>query len=235
MLTKIKAPSSLLLAEREVPLKIRKIRGARRISLQWRPVTRDVLLTLPYYASLKEALAFAETRKRWLEQRIFEHGNAKPFADGAIIPVFGAPRTIRYAPESRGVVHEDGEELIVCGAAEFCARRLKDWLIGQAKTRIETLAQENAAKLGRRIKKIGVRDTVSRWGSCSPDGALSFSWRLIFAPAEVLEYVVCHEVAHLAELNHSRRFWKIVADLCPHHHAARTWLKRNGHGLYAYG
>jgi predicted metal-dependent hydrolase len=79
-----------------------------------------------------------------------------------------------------------------------------------------------------------VRDTTSRWGSCNTSGALSFSWRLIFAPRDVFDYVVAHEVAHLAQMNHSPRFWSVVAELAPHHEQAREWLNRYGHRLYQF-
>ncbi len=92
-----------------------------------------------------------------------------------------------------------------------------------------------AAAIGRRVAGLTVRDTRSRWGSCSPDGRLSYCWRLILTPDRVLDYVVAHEVAHLVELNHSRRFWAVVRDLCDHIAESRAWLKANGARLHRYG
>jgi predicted metal-dependent hydrolase len=85
------------------------------------------------------------------------------------------------------------------------------------------------------IERIGVRDTASRWGSCSSDGALSYSWRLIFAPAFVLDYLAAHEVAHCRELNHSARFWRVVDQLTPERRRGEAWLKANGNSLHRYG
>ncbi|HEY8013860.1 MAG TPA: M48 family metallopeptidase, partial [Dongiaceae bacterium] len=88
---------------------------------------------------------------------------------------------------------------------------------------------------GKRIRRIGVRDPRSRWGSCSPDGVLNFSWRLILAPRFVMDYVVAHEVAHLRELNHGPRFWRLAETLCPDMDRARDWLAIYGPGLHRYG
>lgn len=235
MARKTKAPRALLIAEREVPLTLKKMRGARRITLQWRPLERDALLTMPAWVSTHEALAFAETRKAWLEKLICEHGEARPFVDGAVIPVFGTSRTVRYAPGLRGVVEEQENLLLVPGAPEFCPRRLRDWLIAQAKERIGRLAEAKAGRIGQKVRRIRLGDTGSRWGSCGTNGVLSFSWRLVFAPAEVLDYVVSHEVAHLAHMNHSAAFWRVVEALCPSHRQSRDWLLTHGHTLYAYG
>ncbi|MBV8939567.1 MAG: M48 family metallopeptidase, partial [Alphaproteobacteria bacterium] len=124
--------------------------------------------------------------------------------------------------------------LLVAGEPDFVPRRVRDWLKAEARREIARRAEAHAEALGCRIRRITLRDTVSRWGSCSSDGRLSFSWRLMLAPAEVLEYVVAHEVAHLREMNHSAAFWRIVAQRCPYHAEARAWLKRHGAQLYRY-
>jgi predicted metal-dependent hydrolase len=89
--------------------------------------------------------------------------------------------------------------------------------------------------LGVEFRRISVRDQTSRWGSCSSTGVLSYSWRLIFAPPFVLEYLAAHEVAHLVEMNHSRRFWRLVEHICPHVGRAKTWLDAHGGDLHRYG
>jgi predicted metal-dependent hydrolase len=85
------------------------------------------------------------------------------------------------------------------------------------------------------VTRVGVRDPKSRWGSCSSTGALSFSWRLVFAPEAVVDYVVAHEVAHLVEMNHSPRFWRVVASLVADSQTPRAWLKRHRLELMSYG
>ena len=89
--------------------------------------------------------------------------------------------------------------------------------------------------IGKTVAKITLRDTSSRWGSCSRGGNLSFSWRIVFAPREVLDYLVAHEVAHLKHPHHRSSFWQTVEQLCPQYKTHRAWLKTHGAGLYAYG
>jgi predicted metal-dependent hydrolase len=114
-------------------------------------------------------------------------------------------------------------------------RRVRDHLVALAKRDFADRARALAARLGKSVTRVGVRDPKSRWGSCSSRGALSFSWRLIFAPEPVIDYVVAHEVAHLVEMNHSPRFWRVVASLVPDSAAPRAWLKRHRMELMAYG
>ncbi len=224
----------LLLRNREVPLIIKKMRSARSMTIRWRPVQANVLLTLPYYVSVQQGLAFARERREWLAQCVEEHGEPKKLAPGTRLTVLGKAYELRHAPGSRGVVQEEKGTLMVSGEAEFFARRLSDWLKVRAKAEIEIMAREYARRIDRRVKRVSVRDTTTRWGSCAEDGALSFSWRLIFAPREVMDYVVAHEVAHLAEMNHSPDFWRLVERLCPHHETARAWLNQHGQTLYVY-
>lgn len=148
---------------------------------------------------------------------------------------------IRYVEAStlgRGVVHQintpNGTELQVKGTPEHCPRRLKDWLIRSAKKDLEQRVAHHAGLLGVTYQRVSVRDQSSRWGSCSTSGTLSFSWRLIMAPPEILNYVAAHEVAHLKEMNHSRSFWSIVARLCPEYKDAETWLTEKGPELHRY-
>jgi predicted metal-dependent hydrolase len=117
----------------------------------------------------------------------------------------------------------------------FMARRVRDWLKQEARMRISELARQKATLIGKTVRQVSVRDTSSRWGSCSHAGNLSFSWRLILAPYEVFDYVVSHEVAHLQEFNHSDAFWAVVEQLSPGHERWRHWLAAHGPRLYAYG
>jgi hypothetical protein len=103
-----------------------------------------------------------------------------------------------------------------------------------ARAEVADRARRLAARIGRKLGRVGVRDTKSRWGSCSGRGNLSFSWRLVFAPEPVINYVVAHEVAHLAEMNHGPRFWRLVESLSPDSAAARAWLKRHRSRLFSY-
>jgi predicted metal-dependent hydrolase len=123
----------------------------------------------------------------------------------------------------------------VPGNPEFMARRVREWLKQQVLAEIMQCVEEKTPLLGKKPRKISLRDTSSRWGSCSSKGHLSFSWRMVLAPREVLHYLVCHELAHLAHMNHSAKFWKQVEMLCPDYRNAERWLKYHGNSLYRYG
>lgn len=129
----------------------------------------------------------------------------------------------------------DLPRICVSGGPQHGPRRLMDWLRNQAKADLTERTQQHAANLGCRAKRIAVRDQSTRWGSCSTTGTISYSWRLIFAPAEVLDYVAAHEVAHLREMNHGPRFWRLVRETMPDMQRARAWLKQNGAELHRFG
>ena len=114
-------------------------------------------------------------------------------------------------------------------------RRVSDFLVAKARKELALRARKLATRIGREVAQITVRDTRSRWGSCSGRGNLSFSWRLIFAPERVIDYVGAHEVAHLAEMNHGPRFWSLVESLSPDSAIPRAWLKRHRSRLFSYG
>jgi predicted metal-dependent hydrolase len=125
--------------------------------------------------------------------------------------------------------------LIVSGRVEHASRRLKDWLLEQARADLDASVTHHSKSLGVKARSISLRDQTSRWGSCTAGGLLSFSWRLIMAPAHVLDYVAAHEVAHLLEMNHGPRFWKHVARSMPRLEDAKRWLRSHGADLHRYG
>ncbi len=196
-----------------------------------------VVLTAPRTVGRRQATDFLIRHEGWLKARLENMPAARPFAHGAIVPVMGVPHRIEGdATRLRGLVERKDGTLVVRGAAEHLPRRLADFLKNEARREIESRARAKAAMLGRPIAAVTLRDTRSRWGSCSHTGRLAFSWRLILAPEFVLDYVVAHEVAHLAELNHGPRFWKLCAQLTQSDtKSARAWLKRHGAELHAYG
>ncbi len=126
-------------------------------------------------------------------------------------------------------------QIQVSGELDHAARRFSDWLRNEVRKDIAASVAKHAKALGCNPKRIAVRDQATRWGSCSTSGTLSFSWRLIFAPPFVLDYVAAHEVAHMREMNHSPRFWRLVKDAAPITPKARTWLKSHGAELHRFG
>ena len=209
---------------------------ARRASLRVDPANRRIVLTAPLRMARGTAVGFAETQAGWIAARLERLPERRPFVDGAEIPLFGVPHRLRHRPDARGTVWREGNEIHVAGRPEHLSRRVKDWLVGELKKELVPLVHAKAARAERPVKRISVRDTRSRWGSCGPDAALSFSWRLVFAPPEVLDYLAAHEAAHLVHLNHSARFWALARTLCDGPiEGPQAWLKKNGETLLQYG
>jgi predicted metal-dependent hydrolase len=209
---------------------------ARRVSLRVDPSHRRIVLTAPMRTSRALALQFAETQAGWIAARLKRLPQRRPFTDGAEVPLFGAPHRIRHRPDARGTVWLEGSEIHVAGRPEYLSRRLRDWLMAELRRRLPPLVHAKAETVERNVKRISVRDSRSRWGSCGPDGGLSFSWRLVFAPPEVLDYLVAHEVAHLVHMNHGPRFWALAERLCDGPmRPPQAWLKKNGETLLQYG
>ena len=218
-----------------VTLGVRRSRRARRILLRIDRNARRAELVLPLGVSVADGRRFAETKALWLRNRLALLPESLPFAPGATVPILGRDCLLVHAPAGRAGVVRDGDRLIVSGHSDFFARRVRDWLKREARRRIAGLAHAKAGRIGCKVARVSVRDQQSRWGSCSSNGNLSFSWRLILAPEEVLDYVVAHEVTHLAEMNHSPRFWELVDTLSDHAEFSRKWLRAHGPGLHAYG
>jgi predicted metal-dependent hydrolase len=220
-------------------IEIKRHAAARRYTLRVRETSRDVVLTMPPRGSLKQAKSFAEKNAEWISARLKRLPGPVPFADGAIIPLRGVPHRIAHRPGARGTVWIEsagGEKLLcVAGRSEHVARRVRDFLKQEAKRDLVAASKKYADMLGVSIRSISIRDTASRWGSCSYEGALSYSWRLVIAPAFVLDYLAAHELAHRLELNHSKRYWKIVDGIFPERERAEAWLRANGSGLHRYG
>lgn len=214
--------------------------SARRFSLRVSPATREVVVTLPPRGSIDRARAFVESHGGWIATRLEKLPDRVPFEPGESIPLRGVPHRLVHRQAARGVV-TPGEDargqpiLAIYGDPRHTARRLRDWLVAEARRDLEAAVRRHARRLGREASRLSIKDTVSRWGSCSANGWLSFSWRLVLAPPMVLDYLAAHEVAHLKEMNHSRRYWRIVEEMFPRWREAEAWLKRNGTGLHRYG
>jgi predicted metal-dependent hydrolase len=212
-----------------VAVALRRSARARRLSLRISGTDGRVTLTLPLRARLGDGLAFLREREPWLRGHLSRAPTAILPAFGTRIPLEGRP--VLLSPgEGRIALVED--RLHLPGGAEGLAGRLAAFLKATARDRIAAACDRHAAALGRPYRKLTLRDTRSRWGSCTGDGDLMFSWRLVLAPPPVLDYVAAHEVGHLAEMNHSPAFWAVVERLCPDHEGSRDWLRREGAGLH---
>lgn len=189
-------------------------------------------LSLPAGASRAEAVAFAEARADWIRRHIAALAPPEMIRPGAELPVEGcAMRVVRGV---RTGIDDMRGEIVVSERVRQVGGAVAGCLKARARDRLTDASDRHAAALGRRYARITLRDPRSRWGSCAPDGGLMYSWRLILAPPDVLDYVAAHEVAHLLEMNHSPRFWAAVEALCPHYRGPRGWLRREGAGLHRY-
>jgi len=218
-----------------IEIQVKRSRRARRMLLRLDAAGDGFHLTLPPFASLDEAASFVRGQARWMAERLAAVPPRIPFSDGAGVPVQGETLIIRHAGGGGRPVTRLGSELVVTGDPAHLRRRVRDYLVGLARAEITSQAQAFGAALQRPIRRIVLRDPVTRWGSCSVSGALSLSWRLILMPDCVLRYVVAHEVAHLVELNHGPRFWAQVDRLVPDAAYCRDWLHNYGQHMLRYG
>ncbi|UYN95004.1 MAG: M48 family metallopeptidase [Enhydrobacter sp.] len=236
--TPLADPEELVIVHAGESLPVTFVRNprARRASLRVDAARRRIVLTAPPRMSRATAVGFAEAQAGWIAARLERLPIRRPFVDGGELPLFGAPHLIRHRPESRGTVWREGNEIHVAGRQEHLPRRLKDWLAAEIRRELPPRVRVKAARVDRPVKRITIRDTRSRWGSCGPDASMSFSWRLVFAPLHVVDYLVAHEVAHLVHLNHGPRFWALAEELCDGPmEQAHAWLKANGESLLQYG
>lgn len=220
------------LGQPPIDVTLRRSARARRLSLRVSGLDGKVSLTLPGNSSLRQAEAFLEEKERWIRKHINQAVVSRPVAVGRAVPVEGRKRVIVEGPGKRVQLTDD--HLIVPQGQERAGRRACAFLKTMARDRLDAASVEYAAQLGRSFGKITLRDTRSRWGSCTSEANLMFSWRLILAPPEILRYVAAHEVAHLAEMNHSPAFWAEVAGLMPDYQTPRKWLKKNGMHLHSF-
>lgn len=215
-----------------VEVHLKRSARARRFSLRVSRLDGKVTLSMPVRAREGEALAFLKGNEDWLRQTLsaMPGPTVQAVGPGTAIQVEGDPLVL--TPASGRGVRAEGGLLLVPGSPETMGPRVAAWLKVLARDRLATASSHYAGLVGRRYTSLAIRDTRSRWGSCSPDGRLMYSWRLIMAPPAVLDYVAAHEVAHLVELNHSPAYWRVVTGICPDWKDHRAWLKTHGNTLH---
>ncbi|MYA88294.1 MAG: M48 family metallopeptidase [Boseongicola sp. SB0662_bin_57] len=209
---------------------VRRSARARRLSLRVSNLDGRVTLTMPAGMNLRTAQDFAEKKARWIASAV--EGRPCPILVdvGVEIPVEGKSRMVVSGSVSTARF-ADGAVVAPAGnAAHAVMALLKDL----ARERLAAAAQRHSRAIGRDFRRLTLKDTRSRWGSCSAEGNLMFSWRLILAPPDVLDYVAAHEVGHLRHMDHSRAFWSVVGAICPNYQVSRNWLRREGAGLHRY-
>ncbi|KOF15452.1 hypothetical protein AC244_23270 [Ensifer adhaerens] len=224
-------------AGKMLPLTIRQNSRATRMTLRIEPGGRALKLTIPQGLADREVTAFLNRHQGWLMTKLARFSGESQLEEGGSILIRGVAHRIERTGKIRGltetVIVGDDAILRVSGGEEHLRRRIVDFLKKEARHDLDRLVAVYAGRIGRRPKSLSLKDTRSRWGSCSADGALSFSWRIVMAPPKVIAYLAAHEVAHLQEMNHGPDFWALCEKLCPDTNDAKRWLRRNGTMLHA--
>lgn len=213
-----------------VEITLRRSARSRRFSLRVSRVDGRVTLSLPLRARETDAMEFARAQEGWLRAALARLPPSALVGIGSVVPVEG--RLLRLAAGPGRSLRIEGDQLLVPGDPAQAGARVQAWLKAMARDRLVAASDHYAGLVGRKVARVSLRDTRSRWGSCTADGALMYSWRLVMAPPPVLAYVAAHEVAHLLEMNHSARFWAVVDRLYPGWQAQRAWLHAEGGALH---
>jgi predicted metal-dependent hydrolase len=220
-----------------LPVSVTEYRRASRLTLRIAAGGKALKVTVPPRVSEAEIDSFISRNRTWIAARIARLPEPVALREGAIIPFLGKGRRIVHLDRRRGVIEPRsilGEDcLAVPGDPAHLSRRVADFLKREARRLLDEAVARHARTLGVRPRAIRIADTTSRWGSCSPSRTLSFSWRIVMAPPEVLDYLAAHETAHLVEMNHSPAFWRLVKRLCPDMARHKAWLVRHGPALHA--
>ncbi len=215
-----------------VEITLRRSARSRRFSLRVSQLDGRVTLSMPLRARETDAMDFARSHESWLRAALARRPALGLVSIGDQIPVEG--RLLALTPGSGRSPRVEGESLLLPGDPARAGARSLAFLKTLARDRLAEASDHYAAQIGRKVSRMTLRDTRSRWGSCAHDGALMYSWRLIMAPPAVLTYVAAHEVAHMVEMNHSDAFWSVVSGLYPHWQTQRKWLHAHGKDLHAY-
>lgn len=227
-----KLPEHIDLSDPDCRVRLRTNRRARRLTLKL-SVDGAVSLTVPPGVTLRDLKQFLASHADWLKGALSRQPARIRIDHGTRVPVAGRELTVVIAPGPRRAPVIDAGQIVVRGPGDP-GPRVAVLLKALARDRLEPTARHYARKLGRRISRISLRDTTSRWGSCSSTGSLSFSWRLAMTPVAVQDYVAAHEAAHLVELNHSAAYWRTLERIMPDYQVHRGWLRQHGRHLHAY-
>lgn len=220
----------------EVGMDIKVIRSDKsgKLILRIDSKERIPVLSIPRFCSQRRAVKFVNENMDWILKSLAKLPEIKRFSDGDTISLFGQNIIISHRPEEKGGVWLENNLLCVSGDAEFLHRRVRDYIRRRAEEEFYIRSKELAEKIGCKLNGVVIKDTKSRWGSCSSLNNINYSWRIAMAPDFVIDYLIAHEVSHLKHHDHSDAFWECVATLCPEWARGNSWLRRNGKSLYAY-
>jgi predicted metal-dependent hydrolase len=202
---------------------------AKRLSLRVSRLDGRVTLTLPQRTPAREGVSFLQSKEDWLRGHLADLHPVSEVQIGEDVLFRGAPFKVIAGPRARAVI---GTDAIQVSQSKPAGPQVKAVFRHHARDMLAAASDRYAHALGRTYERLSIRDTRSRWGSCSSQGTLMYSWRLIMAPPAVLDYVAAHEVAHLVEMNHQPAFWDVVASICPDYATHRAWLREHGDTLH---
>ena len=217
-----------------LPVVIRRLANAKRMTLRLAPDGSAVRVTLPQWGRTADALEFAGSRRDWLERQLAAIVPARVLGDGTALAFRGEALTIRHVPTAPRRPRVEDAMLVIGGPAQGLDKRLQRWLEGEAKRLLAADLAEYCTRAARAQPALALSRAQRRWGSCAHDGTIRINWRLVMAPDFVRRSVVAHEVAHLAHFDHSTAFHRELSRLFEGEvSAANSWLRRHGRGLYA--
>lgn len=223
---------AILQGDPAIEVTLRRSAQARRLSLRVSRLDGRVTLSMPRWTPEREAMGFLREKEGWIRSHLARRPGEQQVRIGGVVPFAG--REMPIVEGGGRAARIEGAAMVVPPSETMAPARIAAFLKLQARLRLAEASGRYAEALGRPYGRITLRDTRSRWGSCSQDGNLMYSWRLIMAPPEVLDYVAAHEVAHLAEMNHSPAYWAVLAGLMPGYEAPRAWLRREGAALHGW-
>ena len=219
-----------------LPIEIRRLRSARRLRLRFDEAAGVLKLTCPWRTSRRAALAWALDQREWIDAQLARAEPAEPLVPGVIIPLEGRDIRIVWREDLPRSPRLDGDELFCGGPRSAVPSRIELFLKRRARDVMSNDIADYSAAAGVKPRSVSIGDAATRWGSCSSQGRIRMSWRLIFAPVEVRRYVAAHEVAHLVHLNHGPEFKALEARLFgPGLASAKATLRRVGPRLRRIG
>lgn len=222
----------ILSGRSDIVIQVKRSARSKRLNLRVSSLDGRITLTAPPKVPERQLQAFIAEREVWLRQNLDKLPAPSAIALGKSLPILGVAHQIARRASHR-VTHGDGFVHVPFDKPKPAAR-LQGYLKALARDHLVGESDKFAARLGIEYARLSLRDTRSRWGSCTQDKALMYSWRLVMAPFEVLSYVAAHEVAHLKFMDHSAQFWNQVGDLYGDYDAPRAWLKAQGASLHRF-
>ena len=226
--------SMMLESEFDFKVKIRKSLRARRITLRVCQITGELRITIPPKLQMSVLRKFIDKNINWIRSNLIKLSPSVIITEGILLPITGQSRRILVDANLANNYLLKETELLLPKTKNPFEVQLKLVLKKIAGDYFKATCDDYANRLDVEFSKISVRDPTSRWGSCSSDKKLMFSWRLIMAPLKVSSYVAAHEIAHLLQMNHSRRFWAVVSSIYPNYGNQRNWLRENGRNLHKF-